>query len=277
MTKSELRQTIRSIMLPFVFSASGLLVAFLLKKGLGLDLSKLSLSLIALVITSAAVLLLFPRVFKIPFGSVSPKEFIKNLGLYKPQPLVKLVLLGLFASMFTLTGMLIGSLMTGKYIFSADTITLAQAVFSLTPGLWEELLFRGVIMIVLLRLTKSYKWACLIQILLFGLGHVKGIDLLALVDVFSVIIIAVGFTYIAYKTKSLIPGMIFHYVHDSLLYVVQLPGGDYVGFQDNMFFYAGLWISVALCVVMVKLFVERFNIISPYDFYTIHSGVKAQE
>ena len=48
MTKSELRQIIRSIMLPFAFSAIGLLVAFLLKKGLGLDLSKLSLSLIAL-------------------------------------------------------------------------------------------------------------------------------------------------------------------------------------------------------------------------------------
>jgi membrane protease YdiL (CAAX protease family) len=276
MTKSELRQTIRSIMLPFVFSSVGLLVAFLLKKGLGLNLSKLSLSLIALVITSTAVLLLFPRVFKIPFGSVSPREFIKNLGLYKPRPLVKLVLLGLFASLFTLTGMLIGSLLTGKYTFSTDTISLAQAVFSLTPGIWEELLFRGVMMIVLLRLTRSYQRAGLIQILLFGLGHIKGLDLLALVDAFSVIIIAVGFTYIAFKTKSLIPGMIFHYVHDTLLYTVQLPGGDYFGFQDNMFFYAGLWISIALCVAMVKLSVERFNIISPYDFYTIHSGVNAQ-
>jgi hypothetical protein len=263
-------------MLPIVFSSVGLLAAFLLKKGLGLHLSKLSLSLIALVITSAAVLLLFPRVFRIPFGSVSPGEFIKNLGLYKPQPLVKLVLLGLFASLFTLSGMLIGSLMTGKYVFSAHTITLAQAVFSLTPGIWEELLFRGVMMIVLLRLTKSYKRACLIQVLLFGLAHVKGLDLLALADAFSVCIIAVGFTYIAYKTKSLVPGVVFHYVHDSLLYAVQLPGGHYAGFQDNVFFYAGLWISVALCVVMVRFSVERFNIISPYDFYSIHSGVEAQ-
>jgi membrane protease YdiL (CAAX protease family) len=263
-------------MLPFVFSSVGLMVAFLLKKGLGLELSKLTLSLIALTVTSAAVLLLFPRVFKIPFGLVSIKEFIKNLGLYKPRPLLKLVLLGLFASLFTLSGMLIGSLLTGKYIFSAGTITLAQAVFSLTPGIWEELLFRGVIMIVLLRLTKSFKRAALIQVLLFGLAHIKGLDLLSLVfEPFSVTLLAVGFTYIAYKTKSLIPGMIVHYVHDTFLFAVQLPGGDYFGFQDNIFFYAGLWISVALCVIMVKLFVERFNIISPYDFYTIHSGVKA--
>jgi membrane protease YdiL (CAAX protease family) len=89
---------------------------------------------------------------------------------------------------------------------------------------------------------------------------------------FSVAIIAVGFTYIAYKTKSLIPGMIFHYLHDTFLFAVQLPGGEYAGFRDNMFFYAGLWTSVLLSMAMTKLLVERFHIVSPYDFYAIHGG-----
>ena len=275
MARSEIRETIRSILLPFGFSAFGIGVAFLLKKGLGVDLSKMTLSLVALVVTSTSVLLLFPRVFKIPFGSVSIKKFLANLGLIKPRPLLKLVLLGTFASLFTLSGMLVGSLLTGKYVFIPTTITLGQAVFSLTPGIWEELLLRGVLMIVLLRLTKSFKRATLIQVLLFGLAHIKGLDFLSLVcEPISVAIIAVGFTYIAYKTKSLVPGMVFHYLHDTFLYAVQLPGGEYSGFHDNLLFYIGLWTSVLLCMAMVKLLVERFRIVSPYDFYAIHGKIE---
>ena len=55
--------------------------------------------------------------------------------------------------------MIIASYYIGNYIPTFSTISLAQAVFSLTPGIWEEILFRGVIMIVLLRLTKSFKKA----------------------------------------------------------------------------------------------------------------------
>jgi membrane protease YdiL (CAAX protease family) len=273
MTRPQVREAIRSILLPFGFSGIGLGVAFLVKKGLGAELSKVTLSLIALAVTSASVLLLFPRVFMVPFGSVSIREYLANLGLIKPRPLVKLVLLGAFAALFTLAGMLAGSLLTGQYTFSAATITLGQAVFSLTPGIWEELLLRGVLMIVLLRLTRSFKRAALIQVLLFGLAHIKGLDLLSLVcEPVSVAIIAVGFTYIAYKTRSLIPGMVFHTLHDTFLFAVQLPGGEYSGFRDNAFFYAGLWTSVLLCMAMVKLLVERFRIVSPYDLYAIHGG-----
>ena len=271
MARSEIRETIRSIALPFAFSGVGLAVAFLLKKGLGADLSKVTLSLVALAITSSAVLLLFPGIFKIPFGSVSIREFLANLGLIKPRPLLKLALLGALAALFTLSGMLVGSLLTGKYVFSSATITMGQAVFSLNPGIWEELLLRGVLMIVLLRLTGSFKRAALIQVVLFGLAHIKGLDFLSLVcEPFSVAVIALGFTYIAYKTKSLIPGMVFHYLHDTFLFAVQLPGGEYAGFRDNMFFYAGLWTSVLLGMAMTRLLVERFRIVSPYDFYAIH-------
>ena len=157
MARSKTREAIRSIALPFAFSGVGLAAAFLLKKGVRADLSKVTLSLVALAVTSASVLLLFPRVFKLPFGSVSVRKFLANFGLIKPRPFLKLALLGAFAALFTLSGMLVGSLLTGKYVFSPAAITWGQAVFSLTPGFWEELLFRGVLMIVLLRLTKSFQ------------------------------------------------------------------------------------------------------------------------
>ena len=276
MTRSEIGGTFRSLILPPTFASAGLVAGFLLKKGPWPEITKLQLSLVTLAVTSAAVLLLFPRIFAIPFGRIGPKEYLANLGLYRPQPLGKLVLLGAVASTFTLSGMLIGSLLTGKYSFSADTITVGQAVFSLTPGVWEEILFRGVLMIVLLRLTKSYRRAALIQIGAFGVAHIKGADALALVDSFSVLVLAAAFTYIAYKTKSLVPGIVFHALHDTFLFAVQLPSGEYVGLRDNFFFYASLWIMIGLCIVVIKLFVERFVVVSPIDFYAVHSGVPPQ-
>jgi membrane protease YdiL (CAAX protease family) len=271
---SSVRKHIRSIALSIAFSGIGFAVVFILKTLLHVDLSKLEFSIVAFLITSLSVLLLFPKVFKIPFGRVSIGDFLTNAGLSKPPKPYRFLLLGIMAALFTLSGMLLGSILTGKFTFSFTTITLTQAVFSLTPGIWEEVLFRGVIIIVLLKLTKSYKKAFIIQIVIFGLAHIKGIDLLSLVDAFSVMILAVAFTYSAYKTKSLIPGIIFHYLHDTFLFFVQLPDGEYSGFHDNVLFFGALWIATALSVASIKRLSEKYSIINAYDFYALNSGIE---
>jgi len=269
-----IRKVVRPILLPMAFSAIGFLFVFVLKEVFSVNISKLELSIIAFIVTSLSVLWLFPKVLKIPFGKVTILDFIRNVGLNKPNRVYLFVLLGFIAAFLTLSGMYLGSILTGKYIFDPSKITLTQAGFSLTPGVWEEILYRGVIMIVLLRLTKSYKKAFIIQIILFGLGHIKGLDFLSFIDAFSVIIIAISFTYIAFKTKSLIPGIIFHYLYDTFLFVVQLPDGNYSGFKDNALFCSTLWISVGLSVLVVKKLSERFNIVNDYDFYVLNSGVE---
>jgi membrane protease YdiL (CAAX protease family) len=59
-------------------------------------------------------------------------------------------------------------------------------------------------MILLLRYTGSLRRASAIQAVLFGMAHVKGLGAWAFVDVFTVI--SIGFTYAAYKTRSLVAG-----------------------------------------------------------------------
>jgi hypothetical protein len=267
MSFSSVRQMIRSILLPIGFSAIGLGVVYALKTFCHVELPKSLASVIIFLVTSLCVILLFPKVYKIPFGKVSISDFMKNVGLSKPPMTYKFVLLGIVAAIFTLSGMLIGSMLTGKYIFSFSTITLSHAIFCLTPGIWEEVLFRGVLMIVLLRLTKSYKKAFIIQIIVFGLVHIKGFDLLSFVDAFSVLVIAIAFTYIALKTRSLIPGIVFHYLHDTFLFSVQLPDGDYVGFQDNALFYGSLWLAIIVSIIVIKNLSGKYSIVSNHDFY----------
>ena len=264
----EIRNRIlRPILLPMGFSAIGFAVAFVFKKFLHFELDRLGISIIAFTVTTLSVLYLFPKVYKIPFGKVSVREWIIKIGLYKPEHTFKYIILGILLATITLSGMLFASFQIGGYKPDLSTITLGQAIFSLTPGIWEEILFRGVLMIALLHLTKSLKKAAIIQVVLFGLAHIKGIDLLSFIDAFFVMILAISFTYVTFKTKSLIPAIIFHYLHDTFIFFVQLPDDKYIGFTNNAVFYITLLISVILTMLITKKLVERFNIQGNFDFY----------
>lgn len=261
------KRNIRAIALSVLFSSIGFVISFLLKKVLNIQLSKLESSIIAFIITTLCALFLFPKVFKIPFGKVSIKEFIYKIGLYPSKKIYGFITIGILAALTTLSAMLIGSMLTGKYEFDSSTINFAHAIFSLTPGIWEEVFYRGIIMIVLLRMTSSVKKAAIIQVIIFAFAHIKGFDFLSILDVFSVLIIAIGFTYMAYKTKSLIPGIVFHYLHDTFLFSVQIPGGDYVGFKDYALFYMSLWISIVVIIVITKHLSQKYQIVNEYRFY----------
>ena len=84
-------------------------------------------------------------------------------------------------------------------------------------------------------------------------------------------VLAVAFTYMAYRTRSLIPGIVFHYLHDTFVFFPQLPDGEYAGFRDNALFYAGLWVATVVAVVCVKILAERFSIVSDHDLYSLDS------
>ena len=157
----------------------------------------------------------------------------------KPEHFV----LGSLLALSTLLGMLIGSLLTGRYQLDWSTVSLSQFVFSINPGIWEEFFYRGVIMFVLLRATKSLKRAAAIQIVLFGLAHIKGFEAGWWVDVSTVMILAVAFTYAAYKTRALVTGMVFHFLHDAFLFLPQVPGVELVGTLEYVAFfgYYGRW------------------------------------
>ncbi len=267
MKSSAVSENIKAIALTVAFSTIGFLIAFLLRKLFHVELSKLEMSVMAFTVTTLSALLLFPLVFKVPFGKVSVKDFIQKVGLKIPGKPLGFIILGILAAILSLSGMLIGSMLTGKYAFDSSTITLDQAVFSLTPGIWEEVFYRGILMIVFLRITKSITRAAVFQVLIFALAHFKGVDLSALVDVFSVMIIAIAFTYLACKTKSLIPGIIFHYLHDTFLFAVQIPGGEYSGFHDSALFYGGLWLAMLVIIGITKVFSEKLGVVSSFDFY----------
>jgi membrane protease YdiL (CAAX protease family) len=170
--------------------------------------------------------------------------------------------------------MLVGSLLTGRYVLDWSTVSVSHAVFSLNPGVWEEFFYRGMIMVVLLKTTKSLRRAAIIQIVLFGLAHVKGVDLQVWLDVVSVMIIAVAFTYAAYKTRTLIAGTVFHFLHDTLLFLVQVPKGQSFGFAASASWYAALWIGVAIACLFIKLATDKLGVQAQSELYPIEHDLE---
>ena len=265
------KEVVRVAALTLALPTVGFLICQLMKGFLHLEISKLICSVINLVVVSFIAFLLLPNILGVPFGKIKTRDFNKLIGFRLPNYAWKHILLGVMLAVFTLSGLLISSIMTGKYVADFSKVTLSHLVFCLNPGIWEELFFRGILMVVLLRYTKSLRQAAIIQSAFFGFAHIKGADIHALIEVVSLMIMGAGLTYTAYKTRTLVTGIAFHYLHDALLYLVILPRGASTGFVDNMLFYALLWSMVGLGCLITKVATEKFEVRASTELYTLES------
>jgi membrane protease YdiL (CAAX protease family) len=260
---------VRPIALAVFFGTLGFLLRLLLDMLLDVEMPKLPASVLNFVLAAFAAFFIFPRVLKQPFGEVDLPEYTRRLGFYLPLNAWRHAVLGVVLALCTLAGILVGSILTGRYVLDWSTINISHSVFSLNPGVWEEFFYRGVIMVVLLKGAKSVRQAALIQILLFGLLHIKGSDLWSWVDVISVMIIALAYTYTAYKTRTLIAGIVFHFLHDALLYLVQVPEGEYLGAAENVMFYVALWIMVGVACLLTRVAAEKLGVQAQAELYQV--------
>jgi membrane protease YdiL (CAAX protease family) len=265
--KQTIRTYVRPIALTILAPGAGFLLILLLESIVGIEAPKLVSAVINLIVAAIISFTFFPKILGIPFGTIDTRTWLKKVGFYLPAHTWKHILLGLILAGCTLSGMLIASILTGRYVMNTNSITLPHLIFSLNPALWEELFYRGVMMCLLLKFTHSVKKAFAIQVVLFGLLHIKGIDIWALVDMITVIVIAVGFTYTAYKTGSLLAGMVFHYFHDAFLFFVQVSSEGPTNTIENTIFFTILWLAVGIGCIITKLAADKFGVQSLKKLY----------
>ncbi len=205
-----------------------------------------------LIILFVATCYLIPFKIGIPMQVQGRKNLI-DIGLLSPEKLPASLLMGLLFGLLSLSFMLLGSLLSGDYVFHPSTLDLQHMYFSLVPGIFEEVIFRGFIMIVLIKYLKSIKKAMVLQAVLFTLSHVKDISPWGIVDILTVGVIAVAFTYVVLRTGNLYAAIIFHFIHDAFLFVVQLPEGSDQSNLQHLLFYASIWLGMFLIMLLVRL------------------------
>jgi membrane protease YdiL (CAAX protease family) len=269
MMKERVRDKGGPIALTIMAPVMGFLLIFAFEAFTKTEISRLLSSVVNVLVVAPVAFVLFPKRLGIPFGRIETREFLRKTGFYFPDQTWQHVVLGLVLAACTLAGMLVASILTGKYTMDVSTINLSRLVFSLNPALWEELFYRGVLMFLLLKFTGSLKRAFVIQVVLFGAIHIQGVDVGAFVDAFSVMVMAIGFTYVAYKTRSLVAGVVFHYFHDAFLFFVQLPDGTYGGVTENAIFYGFLWLMIGVGCAITKLAAEKISVRAPEELYSL--------
>lgn len=267
--KSIMRNVVRPIALALVFVGAGFLLRMLLKMYLDIEISILLASVVNFVLAAIGAFLLFPRILKDQFGEGDLSEYLRRLGFYFPRNVWRHILLGVVLALCTLGGMLVGSIMTGRYVLDWGNLDLSHLVFSLNPGVWEEFYFRGVIMVVLIVGGMSVRRAAFIQILLFGLAHIKGTGVWIWLDVFTVVLLGTAFTYSSHKTRTLVAGIVFHFLHDALLFVVQVPGAELFGFSEGAMFYGSLWVMVGIVCLLIKVASEKLRVQAQEELYQV--------
>jgi membrane protease YdiL (CAAX protease family) len=260
---------IAAILIAMAWPMMGFFLCMVVKMAIKIEISKIVQSIINLGIGCFGVFYLFPVLYRAPFGAVPMKEYLKRIGLCVPPRIWQHILLGIILALCTLSGMLLASWLSGRYELDWSTINLKHIIFSLNPGIFEEIFYRGIIVMLLLPLTRSLQKALIWQIFIFGLAHIKGFDWLVLVDAVSVMIIAIAFTYAAYKTRALVVGIVFHFLHDAFLFFVQVPHGVYNGWQENMVFYGILWLMVGVGCFIIWFATERLNIRGESELYIL--------
>ncbi|KKK62237.1 hypothetical protein LCGC14_3006350, partial [marine sediment metagenome] len=229
-----------------------------------------------------ALFLLFivPKGMKLPDLTFSFKDYAEKIRLSTLKPIMRNILIGVGSFIIFCIIVLIGAVTLGNYVFSPEILFRNPSfaglgwflfVIMLIPGIWEEIAYRGVIFPMLSK-KYSLKTSIIISSLIFGFAHsfnilnliFSGLDFFIILfyvgaQIIYATFLGVAFAYMYIKTKSLIPGIILHYLIDS---VGQLFLNTLISdiFLEGIFLicFVGV-IPAILIVIFVKFAVKTEN------------------
>ncbi len=193
---------------------------------------------ILFLLNGLVLLWFFPKIMHIPAGKTTFNNLLKIIRLDREssKPLSKNIIFAILSLSVFLFGYLIASLLTGEYVFditrllgfpdNEGNLKSFSFIMNLIPGFFEEVAFRGLILVLLLR-KYSEKTSIIISGIMFGISHsinilFYGYSLNSLVQVISGILIGIFFAYVVLKSGTLIPTIIIHYLYNvfSILFEV---------------------------------------------------------
>ena|GEM_PF-3689292 len=215
-------------------------------------------ALLYFVALGVVALFVMPRVLGLPNGRQSLAEYSQDIRLLPCQPVGRNVLLGLGLAMLTLSSIFLAALLTRHFVLDWSLVPALRWVKGLTRGIWEEVFFRGIILVLFMRLYPRRK-AVFFTAFLFAIVHLDPMNVSVglLVDVLSIFFMGLLFTYLVLQAGSLLPAIVFHYVHDTFLILVQnTPGADELSASALLF--GLLWIALVIGALVTKYVVKRW-------------------
>ena len=230
-------------------------------------------------------MIIVPFLFRIPESNLSFFQYLKRIKLIKIRPVLIVFGLGIITGAVFLLFLLFSSLLSaaivgGELILDFRLLWTGYELSDYTyraliPGIWEEVAFRGIVLVLLLK-KYSKKNSILINSILFGLFHLINLvnmrgasypDIIAINVAFQVVYTTAAgflFAYLFVKTESLIPSILSHYILDA-----------FGPFLQMIIFYGGYTITdlvivrTSQTILGIGIIPAVFNILLIYFVYRL--------
>jgi len=186
------------------------------------------------VLSALFLLLIVPFLFRVPQKSIGFFQYLKSLRITKFRPVILVIGLGFLSGFLIVLFIYLSSLLAvrlgGGELFLNfgvlwDSLNYSSNLYTkINSGLWEEVVFRGIVLVLLLK-RYSKKKSVIISSILFGLFHLVNLvnyffttvvfrDLLidTLFQVVYATAIGFFFAYSFIRLESLVTPILTHYI-----------------------------------------------------------------
>jgi len=171
------------------------------------------------------VFLIVPFVYKLPKKYDTFGDYLEGIHLTNFRPFSRIIFYTVSCYCIFVIFQLIGSLIYGQYIFDTSRILPPQSywLLNINAGLFEEIVFRGIILTLLLA-HHSEKKSLFISAVFFGVVHyanlLQGFNYEYFIFTTAQVIWAIGMGLfwgcLVIRTNSLLPSIILHYLSNAL-------------------------------------------------------------
>lgn len=205
-------------------------------------------------------ILIVPFILHLPNGDSDIWPYFDSIGLTKVKPFRRNVIITVVGIILTMGGMALGTMVFGDWVFDLSHILPPKSDMLLTainPGLWEEIIWRGIVLTLLLK-KYSLRTSIAINTVLFALAHLinllGGQPPIVMLGQLIFVLIATPFIALVFvKTESLIPGIIIHYSIDAFqglfMYLLIQAGPDLI--IRGLFMLAGWFAGNVLAITFL--------------------------
>ena len=234
-------------------------------------LGKFSQSMLFHILTS---FIIAPFILRLPKGKTGFNQYLRDIGLSKNQPFLRLIVLALTCYVFLFMSQAASSFVYRvfeglpvdytfvKRVFdlSGDLPPASASLFTTVPSMFEEVGFRGLVLTVFLA-KYSEKKSIIYSSFGFGLMHImnllNGRELVWVVgQVIWASVIGIFYGYVFVKTKSLVPSMMVHYLSNA--FVASLTGYMQTGASSFTWAIYGVILSFGIVPTILMISWAKF-------------------
>lgn len=220
------------------------------------------------------IFIIAPFVLHLPKGKRTFRQYLYDIGLSSVHPTIRLVLLALScyvilalsqAAASFVYRLFEGQSITGSFIrqvfdLSGDLPPGSPSLFVSLPSIFEEVVFRGIVLTVFLN-TYSERKSIIFSSAGFGFMHLlnltMGRDLVWVIgQVVWAFLIGLFYGYVFVKTRSLLPLMIVHYLGN--VFVGSLAGYMQSSASSEVQVLYGVVFSFGIVPVTLMILWSRF-------------------